>query len=528
MALIDMVSRVSTSPTIFLLVASAVLFTTYTVVHTFFIRRLHANAPPEVGDNLPITGAIGFWTARWTWFQRHRDQTKTGNFSFHAGPNTIVALSGDKGRRLFFESKDLGFAEGYAVLFGQAPAVQAHDDGDGKDDDLNNHFSRRLTYLLKNEQFRKKLPTLISDVQETMEAIRNDPSGITNPFDSLYRVVFRLTIRMVGADEIAEDPLVLEDTLKLFELIDNSATATSVMFPKFPSPAVLKRTYAGTRLYFLVENIIKKRAASDEKHDDALQYMLDQGDRTFKVVEFIVGALFAGLLNSGINAAWVMCYLATSPEWLAKTQEEVRNTAAKYARDPSAPLRHQLDDVPLEAWEAEFPIVDMCLRDSIRLNLLGTAMRRNISGKSIPTGHGKEVIPPGAFVTYATGDVHLDPEVYRDPHKWDPSRHMSGRAEDKKKDHGFLGWGVGRHPCRKYSAALSFFSDITTNVHAVGMRFAKLEQNIITAYFVASFDFDLVDKRGNKLTEAPMVDFNRHSAHKPAVPQYLRVTPREK
>jgi hypothetical protein len=28
----------------------------------------------------------------------------------------------------------------------------------------------------------------------------------------------------------------------------------------------------------------------------------------------------------------------------------------------------------------------------------------------------------------------------------------------------------------------------------VGMRFAKLEQNIITAYFVASFDFDLQEK----------------------------------
>jgi hypothetical protein len=60
------------------------------------------------------------------------------------------------------------------------------------------------------------------------------------------------------------------------------------------------------------------------------------------------------------------------------------------------------------------------------------------------------------------------------------------------------------------------------------MRFAKLEQNIITAYFVASFDFHLEDKRGNKITVAPLVDFNRHSAHKPKIPQLLRVTPREK
>jgi cytochrome P450 len=451
MALLNMLDRLSSSPTLSILAVASILLATYAITHTLFIRRLPPNAPPQVSDNLPICGAVGFWTSRWTWFKRHRDNSSTGNFSFHAGPNTIVALSGDKGRQLFFDSKDLGFAEGYAVLFGQAPKIQRHDDGAGKDDDLNNHFSRRLAHLLKHDQFRRKLPTLISDVQEAVEAIRTSPNGVTDPFDSLYRVVFRLTIRMVGADEIADDPQVLEETLRLFEMIDGSATATSVMFPKFPSPAVLKRTYAGARLFFLIENIIKKRAASDEKHDDALQYMLDQGDRTYKIVEFIVGALFAGLLNSGINAAWVMCYLATSPEWLARTQEEVRNTAAKYARDPDAPLRYQLDYVPLEAWEAEFPIVDMCLRDSIRLNLLGTAMRRNTSGRVIPTGNGDEVIPPDAFVTYATGDIHLDPEVYREPHKWDPSRYLPERAEDKKKDvHGFVGWGVGRHPCCEY------------------------------------------------------------------------------
>jgi cytochrome P450 len=482
MTLFDIVEGAWRSSTITLL-GCIVCFTLYAVIHTVFIRRLPSNAPQTVRDNYPIAGAFGFWTKRWDWFRMNRDKSKTGNFSFHAGPNTIIGLSGDKERQLFFDSKDFGFAEGYAVLFGQAPELDKHDDGAGKDDDLNNHFSRRLTHLLKNEQFRRKLPTLISDVQDALEAIRQEPSGITNPFESLYRVVFRLTIRMVGADEIADDPQVLEETLKLFELIDNSATATSVMFPKLPSPAVLKRSYAGTKLYLMVENIIKKRAASDEKHDDALQYMLDQGDRTFKIVEFIVGALFAGLLNSGINAAWVMCYLATSPEWLAKTREEVRNTAAKYARDTTMPLRYQLDDVPLEAWEAEFPVVDMCLRDSIRLNLLGTALRRNTSGRPVPTANGTEVIPPGAFVTYAIGDIHLDPTVYPDPHKWDPSRYLPDRAEDKRKNHGFVGWGVGRHPCRMYAP---YLRDLEANIaswYALRQARAKHHHSLLRRLF---------------------------------------------
>lgn len=259
----------------------------------------------------------------------------------------------------------------------------------------------------------------------------------------------------------------------------------------------------------IIENIVKRRAASDEKHDDALQYLLDQGDRTHKIIEFIVGALFAGLLNSGINAAWVLCYLATSPEWLTKARDEVRAVAARHARDPSAPLRYQLDDVPLEAWEADFPIVDLCLKDSIRLNLLGTAFRKNISGRAIPTGNGMEVIPPNAVVTYATADVHQDPSIYPNPEVWDPARYLPGREEDKKAPHVWLGWGVGRHPCG-------------------GMRFAKLEQNIITAYFLASFDFGLEDESGSTLRVPPKVDQNGHSACKPKDPPYLRVSVREK
>ncbi|KAF2732634.1 cytochrome P450 6A1 [Polyplosphaeria fusca] len=507
MSVFDSLENVTRSPVLLLGVSSALLFAVY-ILYTTFSRRIPSNAPQTVRGNFPITGAFGFWANRWDFFRHARDHSPTGSFTWNAGPNTIIGLSGDHGRRLFFESKQLGFSEGYAVMFGSAPRVEAHDDGQGVEDELSNHFHRRITYLLKTEQFRKKLPTLISDVQEAIEAIKNDPSGMTNPFESIYRIVFRLTIRMVGAEEIAEDPKMLEQTLKYFEMIDKSATASAVMFPKLPSPALIKRYYAGAKLFMQIESIVKKRAATDEKHDDALQYMLDSGDRMFRIIEFILGALFAGLLNSGINAAWVLCYLATSPDWLGKCRDEIRTTAAKYATNPNAPLRHQLDDVPLEAWESEFPVVDMCLRDSIRLNLLGTAFRKNVSGRDIEIGDGK-VIPPETFVTYALADVHHDPNVYPNPDRWDPSRYMAEKAEDKKKQYGFLGWGVARHPC-------------------LGMRFAKLEQNIITAYFLASFDFELVDKLGASIAKPPQVNINGHSAHKPTPAQFLKLRQREK
>lgn len=102
--------------------------------------------------------------------------------------------------------------------------------------------------------------------------------------------------------------------------------------------------------------------------------------------------------------------------------------------------------------------MDLCLRDSIRLQALGTAFRRNISGRDVVVGD--EVIPNGAFVAYHLADLHMDPEVYLDPEKWDPDRYLPERAEDKrKKPHGYAGWGAGRHPCGGMRVSTVVFLD---------------------------------------------------------------------
>lgn len=48
--------------------------------------------------------------------------------------------------------------------------------------------------------------------------------------------------------------------------------------------------------------------------------------------------------------------------------------------------------------------------------------------------------------------THQDPTIYKDPTRWDPGRYAEDRAEDRKKPYAYLGWGAGRHPCRKLEA----------------------------------------------------------------------------
>ena len=125
----------------------------------------------------------------------------------------------------------------------------------------------------------------MSDVQNSLRALAQDPAGLTNPFDIIYRIVFQLTIRIVGCNDIAEDPELLGKTLKLYEYINSSATATAVMFPWFPSPAVVKGTIAGGRLYMIIRKIVNERKVTGKRGNDPLQFLIDQGNSMAQIIE---------------------------------------------------------------------------------------------------------------------------------------------------------------------------------------------------------------------------------------------------
>jgi sterol 14-demethylase len=89
---------------------------------------------------------------------------------------------------------------------------------------------------------------LISDVKIRLDLLADDPSGITDPFESVYRIVYQLTMRMVGCDDIAEKPELLEKTLKLYETVESSATP-AVYLPNSPSSTVRQMLTRSFRLF---------------------------------------------------------------------------------------------------------------------------------------------------------------------------------------------------------------------------------------------------------------------------------------
>uniref|UniRef100_L2FKI6 sterol 22-desaturase n=1 Tax=Colletotrichum fructicola (strain Nara gc5) TaxID=1213859 RepID=L2FKI6_COLFN len=446
---------------------------------------------PKLFKGYPVLGAPRFFTDRGNFLTEGRRFGRSGNWSFYFGKMRIVGLSGEPGRNLFFESRELDFTKGYGALFNATPKIEVSPD-QSVEEDFAAKFNRLIVRLLRKEQLCKRLHLLVRDTHDTTKRLAARPSKIT-----------------VGCDEIAEDDALLVKTLRIFEGIDAASTATKVMFPWMPTIGHFRRVYSGAQMYMILERVIKERKTRGVDGSDALQYLTDEGYTTVEMVAFIVGALFAGLINSGINAAYLLCFLGANEEWYGRVQAEVDSVIAKHRRSEEETPEEVFARFEVEDWEAEFPMVDLGLKETIRHTITGCGFRYNGTGKDIPIGDSGEVVPADAFAVYHFDDTHMSERFFPEPLRWDPGRFLPPREEDKRDPRAFNGWGSGRHPC-------------------LGMRFAKLETFVATAIFVAKFDYHLCDADGKRMDKVPedSVDRNTHSASKPRNNLYLKYTER--
>lgn len=115
-------------------------------------------------------------------------------------------------------------------------------------------------------------------------------------------------------------------------------------------------------------------------------------------------------------AAWIPYFLAENPHWKSKAVREIKSVLSKHS-DPgsNSSLLSKLSSIPPEIWEEEMPVLDLCLRETIRLVYSAVLFRRNM-GPSVHL-HG-QCIDSGDFIAYPPTDTHHDPRLFPDPLKW--------------------------------------------------------------------------------------------------------------
>ncbi|KFY14210.1 hypothetical protein V492_02775 [Pseudogymnoascus sp. VKM F-4246] len=456
-----------------------------------------SRSPAFTSDTLPIVGSWNYFTQHKNFWKDCVAESKNGHFSFWIGKNHIIGLSGAAARKMYLDSRDLDPIGG-SMLIGHGPDII-----DGKSsiipaiwtttvtgDRLFAH--RRLLDLQKSEQLTKRLARVTKDCRDTFSSMSTNSFGVINPTKSCYPIVVKQYSRIVGADEISNNPKMLEKLQYYMHILQTTSSVHLLAFPwlSYFSVAYWKRRYGRWGFSNIVTPIVNKRMMKGAlRVDDALQLLIDNGDSKTYIIDFLISMLFIAGANATVLTGAMLNIIAHHPDWQERIYREIKATAASHSTNKGASLVDQLDSMPLSAWESLSQSLELCFKETIRMWAVFPVSRRNITDHIINIAGTHEVIPPGGYTAYHSTDVHYNENLYPDPMRWDPERFCDGREEFKKEDYGYIGWGQGRHPC-------------------IGMRWAKLQQNINIAYPLAMYKWSGCDENGQP---------NPNFAHKPTV-----------
>lgn len=186
---------------------------------------------------------------------------------------------------------------------------------DGAIEDFSPWMLRNMTKLLQRDNFVRNLPLLVSDTSAMLDDIvrrdgggGNGPTtGVFRPFDDMYKIVYQMTMRTLGANEVADDLPLLWKTLALFEEIESGSSPIKIVFPWMPTVGAMRQTIAGARLYAIFSGIAKKRKAEGRKENDTFQYLLETGVDMVYVLAVSLGATYHESLSRVIWSVMSVC-----------------------------------------------------------------------------------------------------------------------------------------------------------------------------------------------------------------------------
>ncbi|KAJ7185501.1 cytochrome P450 [Mycena filopes] len=404
--------------------------------------------------------------------------TGQSTFQFQLMGNNVIVLSGASARRAFFYAKGFDLTEGFKILSGAIPMVRGVTSG--LQTKRISAIHKHLMTVQKNAPLSALIPRILEDSRRVLESYGH--SGTFDPYEKIYELIFQTTVRSLSACEISDDAALVARLKTLYDRLDTGTTPATVLVPWLPTPAMIKKLWATKEIYDIVVRAIDARQQSGISRNDTLQLLVDSGDEKLVIVGFIMGLLIAGARATGTTASWIITFLGGHADWRQKAKAEVESLLAEYSDPTTTGLSARLAEIPLETWESQTPVLDAIIRETLRVAQPHTAMRRNL-GPEVYIND--KAIPTGSYIIYPFSDVHLDPEIYPDPWRFDPGR----KEASKDLDLPYVGWGVGKTTC-------------------LGTRLAKVEVKLTTALFLLAFDHTLVDKSGETPIAPPKPNWN--------------------
>lgn len=254
-----------------------------------------------------------------------------------------------------------------------------------------------------------------------------------------YPAIRRALIEQAGAAFLGLPPGPhVELAARCFDAI-RTATMT-VVKRQIPGTIWWRGTRARRELAAMLLALIPERreAGGDDLFSVLCRAQDEQGQRfdDAAIVDHTIFLLFAAHDTTASALTTMIDELSLAPELQDRVAQE-----CLAVRGPSPrPLAHdELDRLEL---------VDRCFREAIRLTPpVPYILRRTVRACPFSTPTGEVELPARTPTTLVVPQIHHDPALWTDPHRFDPERFAPDRAEDRRHPHAWVPFGGGAHRC---------------------------------------------------------------------------------
>ncbi|KAJ6880721.1 ent-kaurenoic acid oxidase 1-like isoform X2 [Populus alba x Populus x berolinensis] len=272
----------------------------------------------------------------------------------------------------------------------------------------------------------------------------------------------KLTFRIIMYIFLSsESEVVMEALEKDYTTLNYGVRAMAINLPGF---AYYKALKARKRLVTIFQSIVderrnlRKNGALNAKKKDMMDSLLgveDENGRKLtdeEIIDVILMYLNAGHESSGHITTWATIFLQEHPEFLQKAKEEQEQIVK---RRPPAQKGLSLKEV------REMDYLSKVIDETLRLITFSLTVFREAKTDFNINGY---IIPKGWKVLVWFRTIHLDPEIYPNPKKFNPSRWDNYTPKPGT----FLPFGAGSRLCP-------------------GNDLAKLEISIFLHYFLLDY-----------------------------------------
>jgi len=377
---------------------------------------------------------------------------------FGLGGREVVLLSGAEPNEFFFRAPDelLDQAEAYPFM---TPVF-----GEGIIFDASPERRREMLHnqALRDKFMRGHAATIAAEV-ERMVADWDD-EGEIDLLDWFAELTIYTSSSCLVGKRFREQ--LTGRFAELYHDLERGTDALAFVDPYADIESFRRRDEARVEMVGLIQAIMDGRQAGDPPADedrdllDVLMSIRDE-DGTLRfsadqVTGVFISMMFAGHHTTSTTASWMIIELLKRPDELARVVDELD---ALYANG---------EEVSYQALR-EMPWLEASLKETLRLHppliLLLRVATEDIEFREF-TIHAGEMVGASPWVSNRIAEDFVDAD------RFDPSRYIDPREEDRLNPWTWIPFGAGRHRC-------------------VGQAFALMQLKAIFSVLVEEWEFEL-------------------------------------